>query len=360
MRNRLAHSNSLEKFHTVFLFKEDKPEYKRKIDRKFSHLLFGKKRMHVPLHSLLASRLASTAAIYFFRGKVEIKIMMTQRRSSMNRKTIKSFPKLLAALELDEEPMGIFFTDTKPADGFSPKPMDLPTREKEIKNEIDWQGVFSQFSCVMGNIWRARKKKTAAFFSAEQFGCAGGAFWLGFLKPQTETIIHYVSTGIPGRMEGEFYCDSPGNLKQLFDYVNPEPAPFNFCVFKPLSRFAEEENPEFVTFFVRPEVLSGLHQLATFTTNNPEVVASPWSAACGSLVAWPLYYRAKGLHKAVIGGWDPSARKFFKTDELSFTVPFSMFAEMSNRFGESFLKTKTWANVKKKITRSKKAWKEIP
>jgi hypothetical protein len=62
----------------------------------------------------------------------------------------------------------------------------------------------------------------------------------------------------------------------------------------------------------------------------------------------------------VIGGWDPSARKFFKTDELSFTVPFPMFEDMLNRCGESFLATKTWATVQKKIARSKKAWGENP
>ena len=276
----------------------------------------------------------------------------------MNQEILNSLPKFLEVLRLDEEPLGILFTDEKPADGLSPKPIDLPTREKEIKNEIDWQAVFTQFSCVMGNIWRARKKKTTAYFSAGQFGCPGGAFWIGFLKPQTETIIHYVSTGIPNSMEGEFYCDSPENLKQMFDYVDPKPASHKFCIFKPLSSYTGEENPELVTFFVRPEVLSGLHQLATFITNDPEVVVSPWSAACGSLVAWPLHYLSKGLNKAVIGGWDPSARKFFKTDELSFTVPFDMFTEMTNRFDESFLKTNTWSTVQKKITRSKKAWGE--
>ena len=85
---------------------------------------------------------------------------------------------------------------------------------------------------------------------------------------------------------------------------------------------------------------------------------SPWGAACGSLVIWPLHYLSKGKKKAVIGGWDPSARKFFKTDELSFTVPFEMFVEMLNRFEGSFLKAETWPTVQKKIARSKKAWGE--
>ncbi len=265
---------------------------------------------------------------------------------------------LLDLLNLDEEPMGLFYTDEKPAEGYSPKQADLPTLEKEEKNEIDWQAVFSTFSCAIGHIWRARKKKTSAYFSAEQFGCPGGAFWLGFNKPQTQTIINYVSSGIPGWKNGERYCESPEALKRIFEYIDPQPAPEKYCVIKPLSLFQNDQEPKLVMFFLRPEALSGLHQLATFVTNDPEVVVSPWSAACGSLAAWPLYYLAKGQNKAVIGGWDPSARKYFKTDELSFTIPFQMFKDMLNRYDESFLTTKSWTIVQKKITRSKKQWRE--
>jgi uncharacterized protein (DUF169 family) len=271
---------------------------------------------------------------------------------------LEKLPVFLDTLGLDEEPMGLFYTDVKPAEGFSPKPIDLPTREKEIKNEIDWKTVFADFSCAMGHIWRARKKKTAAYFSAEQFGCPGAAFWLGFNKPQTETIIHYVSSGIPNWTKGERYCSSADELRRIFAYVDPRPAPKRYCVVKPLCLFTETEAAELVTFFARPESLCGLHQLAAFVSNDPQVVASPWSAGCGSLAVWPLHFLAKGETKAVIGGWDPSARKFYKTDELSFTVPAAMFYSMLERYGESFLAMETWPVVQKKITRSKKAWNE--
>jgi len=76
------------------------------------------------------------------------------------------------------------------------------------------------------------------------------------------------------------------------------------------------------------------------------------------LVVWPLKYKTQGKAKGVLGGWDPSARKFFKTDELSLSVPIEIFSSMLERFGESFLKSKTWEAVKKKIERSKKAWGE--
>ena len=277
----------------------------------------------------------------------------------MQKSLMESLPRFLERLGLVEEPMGVFYSNDKPVEGFSPQPIDLPTRDKEIKNEIDWQAVFSRFSCAMGHVWRARKKQTAAYFSAQQFGCPGCAFWMGFNKPQTETIIQYVSTGIPNWTEGEFYCESPDELRRIFEYVDPRPAPKKYCVFKPLSNFAANETPELIAFFTRPEPLCGLHQLAAFVTNDPEVVASPWSAGCGSVVVWPLHYLSKGVTRAVVGGWDPSARKFYKTDELSFTVPYQMFSDMLNRFEESFLQTKSWATVQKKIERSKKNWGEI-
>ena len=278
----------------------------------------------------------------------------------MNAQLLKRLPDFLSVLGLEEEPMGLFYTDEKPIDGFAPEPMVLPTRAKEIRNEIDWQAVFSKFSCAIGLIWRARKKKTAAYFSAEHFGCPGAAFWLGFNKPQAETIINYVSTGIPNWTEGEHYCESPDALRQIFEFVDPRPAPKPFCVVKPLSLFQEHELPELIVFFARPESLCGLHQLVAYVTNDPDVVASPWSAGCGSLAVWPLHYLTRGKNKAVVGGWDPSARKFFKTDELSFTVPFQMFNSMVDRYGESFLMTKSWTTVQKKITRSKKIWGESP
>lgn len=277
----------------------------------------------------------------------------------MDPKIIADLTPFLERLGLQESPMGLYYTDEKPGEGFAPKPGELPTVERERQNAIDWQAVFDNFSCALGHIWRARKKRTAACFSAEQFGCPGAAFWLGFNKPQAETIIHYVSAGVPGQMEGEHYCESADELRRIFDFVDPRPALHPYCVVKPLTSFTAKETPETVLFFTRPESMSGLHQLAAFVTNDPEVVVSPWSAACGSLAIWPAHYHARGQLKAVLGGWDPSARKFFKTDELSISIPFDMFVEMLKRYEASFLGTETWQTVLKKIARSQKAWGEV-
>jgi uncharacterized protein (DUF169 family) len=267
----------------------------------------------------------------------------------------KNLPEFLELLGLTEPPMALFWTDEDP-EGFAPDPGLPPTREREERGEIDWQEVFGNFSCVIGHIWRARRKGCAAYFSAERYGCPGGSFFLGFHKPQTNAIINYVSSGTPGWSEGERYCESPEALARIFDTIDPVPAKAKYCVVKPVTLMAEGEAPEVVMFFARPESLCGLHQMACFVTNDPEVVASPWAAACGGIVTWPLTYLARGQNRAVLGGWDPSARKFYKTDELSFTVPWAMFLDMLTRYPESFLKMHTWETTRKKIARSRKAW----
>jgi uncharacterized protein (DUF169 family) len=276
----------------------------------------------------------------------------------MNQALKDKLPAFLERLGIDDPPVGIYFTDTQPEDGLTPDPMPTPTREREEKGEIDWPGVFQNFTCVMGVIWRARRKGTRAWFSAEHFGCPGAAFWLGFMKPQTETIIHYVSSGIPDQMEGELYCDTPEALRATFEAMDPPEAPGKYCVVEPLDQIPEEIEPKLVAFFARPEVMAGLHQLAYFVTNDPEVTASPWGAACTSLVTWPRRFLLDGRPRAVVGGWDISGRKFFRTDELSLSLPYSLFESMLERWEESFLPKGQWEIVRKKIDKSRRAWEK--
>jgi len=261
-------------------------------------------------------------------------------------------------LGLTEEPMGMHYVSAPPEEGISPKPGLLPSAEDEAAGRVDWNALGEGFSCVLGVMWRARKKGTAAYFDRERFGCLGGAFYLGFLKPQLEAIAHLVSTGIPNVIKGERYLESPEVVRDFFHTIDPRPAPARYSVFKPVSRFLPDEKPELVTFFARAESIAGLNQLATFVTNDFEAVASPFGSGCSTIVSWPLKFMSEGKLKAVVGGWDPSDRKFLRPDEITFTVPMEMFHRMLARWPESFLTTSTWDAVRKRIGRSRRAWGE--
>lgn len=263
-------------------------------------------------------------------------------------------------LGLGEEPFGVYYSNTKPENAFGPKTGTPISRELEEKGELDMQEAMKTFSCVIGNIWLARKKHGAAFISAEEYGCPGGVYYSSMLKPHLRFIEHYVSTGFAGSpLQGERYMPNPDAMREFMLRVNPRPTDAKYCIFKPLSLFSEDEKPEFVIFFARPEVLSGLFTHTVFTTGNMECVASPFGAGCTNIISWPLYYKEKGEEKAVIGGFDPSARKFMKVDELTFTVPLGLYEKMLAALPESMFTHDTdWKNVRKKVDRSTKTWGE--
>lgn len=279
-----------------------------------------------------------------------------RKRESVRDDDIKKLAPLLEVLMADE-PMGVYYTDREP-DGVSPRSQRPLSREAEERGEVDWQAVMENFSCVLGIVWQARRKKKAAFFDRERFGCPGGAFYLGFMKPYLNMHPYFISTGIPGILEGERYSDSPEAAREFFDTIDPPPAPARFCVIKPLSLFAGGEEPDTVIFFSRPEVLSGLFNLTTFVTGDIDAVRTPFGPGCSGLVTWPAKYREQGKEYAMLGAFDPSCRRFLKTDELSFAVPLSLYRKMITRWEGSFLTTETWKTVRKKIARSRKTWGE--
>lgn len=279
----------------------------------------------------------------------------------IDQSVLEATQKFLEHLGLAEEPIGVYYADNKPEDAFGPKAGPPISRELEAQDQIDMQGVFEHFSCVIGNIWLARKKRGVAYISAEEYGCPGGVFYCSMIKPNLRFIEHYVTTGFEGTpIHGERYLPSPEAMRTFLDKVEPRDAPAKYCLFKPLSLFSDGEKPEFVIFFARPEVLTGLFIQTTFTTGDVDSVATPFGAGCTNIVGWPLYYQERGEEKAVLGGFDPSARKYMKTDELTFTVSWSLYEKMLQALPESMFKLDgAWPTVRKKVNLSAKTWGEL-
>ena len=61
-------------------------------------------------------------------------------------------------LGLVEEPMGMYYTGEQPQEGISPKAGALPDAEAEAAGQVDWGSIAANFACVLGVLWRARKK----------------------------------------------------------------------------------------------------------------------------------------------------------------------------------------------------------
>ena len=266
--------------------------------------------------------------------------------------------RLLQLLGHGEAPFGLCYSDEKPEDGYGPKPGEIFTHEREAAGLINWHKAFSEdFSCLIGNLWKARQKGKAAWISHRECGCMGGGYYAGMYRPWLEMNIHYVSTGIPqAGLEGEHYLPSPEAMRAFMAEATPPEPSGQYCVLKPLPQHAAP--PLVVIFFARPEALTGLMSLVFYAAGHHQAVVSPFGAGCTNIIAWPLAYQAKGIERAVLGGFDPSARKFLKADELTLALPLPLYRQMLAVLEESSLTRHTWQNTRKRVGRSRRAWDE--
>jgi uncharacterized protein (DUF169 family) len=233
------------------------------------------------------------------------------------------------AVHLKEMPLVAFSTDKRPEEG-------LPVHKAH---------------CVMAYIRMARKKHASAFFSRDQPFCPGGQFYLNVIDTIPEFIPAYVSTGLEGVFEGERYCQSPQVVQRYLEMVKLDPDPRMYRVFKPIDMLKPDETPEMVLFFAEPDILAGLYTLVQFYTGERDAVVAPWGAGCTTMYTWVKRYLADGLQKAVLGGFDASARPFLERCELSFSMPYAMFQGILECYRESFIFTKSWGILKRRIAK---------
>jgi uncharacterized protein (DUF169 family) len=203
-------------------------------------------------------------------------------------------------------------------------------------------------TCVVAMLAHARRGATVAV-ARDNFGCGGGGYYLGFCSARPE-IAEFVSTGIPGKMEGEHYKQSP-DLVRAYQAHNPvRPAPADYAVCKPVSALAPTETPEVIVCLGMPDELSALVGLANYAREDDAVI-TPFGSGCNSLFSRPLLEATQPQPRAVLGLFDPSARPYVESEELSFAAPLALWEEMVGNAGESFLKTVTWEVLRKRIER---------
>jgi hypothetical protein len=207
--------------------------------------------------------------------------------------------------------------------------------------------------CLVCDLSRIRKGNDLAF-DQESLSCSGAQFYLGYTTERRPEFRYFLSTGKPGVVEGERYKRTPEIVDQMDQHRGQIPAVGKCYTFKRWDRLTEDDRPEVVIFFTRPEVLSGLFTLANFDQSDPNGgVICPFGAGCGSVIYWPWMEQQKENPRAVLGMFDPSARPCVPGDVLTFAVPMKKFEKMIGYMEESFLITPTWEKVKRKIKRSR-------
>jgi uncharacterized protein (DUF169 family) len=202
--------------------------------------------------------------------------------------------------------------------------------------------------CLIGALGKVRNGRSLAF-NAKAVGCPGGRKYLGFASDIMPDFEYFLSCGIPGKLEGERYKQSPELVKEVVENWPHFEAPAPFIIFRRWDNLEEEDSPEVVIFFAQVDVIAGLFTLANFDQAGPEGAFAPMGSGCSSIVSYPYLEKDSPNPRAVIGMFDISARPYVQKDRLSFAVPMSRFVTMMDNMEESFLITDSWKKIRKRI-----------
>jgi hypothetical protein len=204
--------------------------------------------------------------------------------------------------------------------------------------------------CLVCDLYKVRKG-SSLFFDEASVSCSGGKIYAGFEKKRSPEFRYFLSYGKEGVIRGERYKKTPEIVDETVRRMESLPSEGKGLLFRRWDKLGEDDRPQVVIFFARPEVISGLFTLANFDRVDPGVMC-PFGSGCSSIIYYPWLEEQKEDPLSVLGMFDPSARKCVEPDILTFSVPMKKFTLMIADMEESFLITETWETVKKKIRQS--------
>ncbi len=202
--------------------------------------------------------------------------------------------------------------------------------------------------CFIYDLAAVRKGKPLVF-DIDSIACGGGKRYLGFSEEIMPNFEYFLSCGIEGKLEGERYIKSPELVRVLMEKMPSFKAPGRYIHFKRWDMLEKDDEPEAVIFFAGADILSGLFTLANFDREDASGVFAPFGSGCSSIVYYPYLEKKAEKPRATLGMFDVSARPCVAKNLLTFAVPFEKFRTMVDNMEESFLITKSWGKVRKRI-----------
>lgn len=195
--------------------------------------------------------------------------------------------------------------------------------------------------CMFKQFHRAYKGETVTF-DAASLSCGGGKLYTG-LGPVQERVYDFVS-------KVERYKQSPKLVRSYIANLNPRLSEKPYLNIVPIERLDRFDEIEGLMFLVTPDMLSGLFAWANFDSTDPNAVMCLWGSGCASAITTMVNENRLGGKHCFIGMLDVSARQFFRSDILSFSIPKSRFMEMCGTMRQCCVSgSPAWLKVKKRI-----------
>lgn len=230
---------------------------------------------------------------------------------------------------------------------------DLPVSIEFKDNADDGELVETPrgWRCIICQIAKARSGDSIVF-TEKSITCGGGLRYSGYSDSIHLNFRYFLSYGKKGIVDGERYKQTPEIVDDWEKQIPKYPPHKKYLHIKRWDKLKENDNPEVIVFFARPEVMSGLFTLANYDQSSPFGVICPMGSGCSSILLYPWLEQQKDDPKVVLGMFDPSARKCVPNDIFTMAFPMKRFETVIGFMDESFLITPQWKTVLKKIQRS--------
>jgi hypothetical protein len=122
--------------------------------------------------------------------------------------------------------------------------------------------------------------------------------------------------------------------------------PYEYVLFKPLSRTGSDENIRALIFPVNPVELSGLVTLAGSVMQGTDSVRVPQGACCNSISAFAYAEADSTAPRAVMGMLGAEGRKVmrqrFRDDIVTLTLPVPLFVRMEQEADDCIFQIPSW------------------
>lgn len=195
--------------------------------------------------------------------------------------------------------------------------------------------------CFFKGLQAARDGQPVSL-SAEVIGCGGGKLYTGFSE-MPERVPGFVSLK-------EKYKKTPEMVVEYIKSLGMERSEKPYLNFVRIDKVESFEGTEGVLFFATPDILAGLCGWAFYDSNDPEAVVSLFGSGCSTVVSMTVVENRKGGGRCFLGLFDPSVRPYVGKDELSFTIPYSRFVQMTQTMKDCFLfDTHAWQKVRARM-----------
>ena len=246
---------------------------------------------------------------------------------------------LIRLLHLKTEPVGIFLGNTDTVCDLDASP--------------------DKRNCVVPLLMAASKGKIISMNEAS-CNCPGGAtgccFGDGFtrLNPSIHKMLSQgYGEDAPAQMpehvkNGErFFCSEELALNWRNSLPYSEKG-YPRVVFAPMSRWKGAGRPDVVLIFANPDQISALVTMLGSHNGEALNVIAPFGAACHSIL-YAVDQIDRERPMAIMGLFDISQRREVLANDLTLTMPYSLWTRLTEDLDKSCLTTHAWKEIEKRL-----------